>query len=442
MPKKLTHEEYVNRVKEINPNIEVLGTYVNNRTKILHRCKIDGYEWMVTPDGILLGRGCPRCAGNERCGHEGYIKKVAAINPNIEVVGTYVNNHTSILHRCKIDNYEWYVAPSSILLGYGCPRCSKHEVYGHDEYVKRVAKINPNIEVIGKYTDSQTKILHKCKIDGYEWFATPSKILYGKGCPKCAGSMLKTHEEYIEELKIKNPSIIAIGRYINHITKIRHKCLIHNYEWETTPSDILSGRGCPMCRGEKIRDKLVKSHDEYVNELSIVNKNIIVLEKYINARTKIKHKCLICGLEWDACPDSLLHDGGCPNCKNKSIGEKKISIWLDNNNIQYEKQKVFIDCRDKHPLPFDFYLQNYNILIEYNGIQHYEPVEYFGGKEKFESQVKRDNIKKEYCKKNNISLFEIPYYSDLDEELKRLYNFIKIKDIEKEVKDIEKEVIV
>lgn len=433
MLKRKTHEEYVFELSIKNPKIEVLGLYVNNKTNILHRCKIDGYEWMVSPSNLLSGKGCPVCSKTKKKTHEEYVEEVSRINPNIEVLGEYVNNRTKILHKCKLDGYEWHTAPSSILVGYGCPRCSKHEVYGHDEYVKKVANINPNIEVIDRYIDSQTKILHKCKIDSYEWYARPSKILVGKGCPKCGGSMLKSHEQYVNELKLKNPSIIALGQYINGKTKIMHKCLAHDYEWEVTPIDILGGKGCPMCRGEKIRNKLVRSCEEYISEISTINKNIVVLGQYVNARTKIKHKCLVCDLEWDARPDDILHGRGCPHCYDKSVGERRVSIWLDDNDIQYEKQKIFNDCRDKKPLPFDFYLPNYNVLIEYNGIQHYEPIEYFGGKNKFESQIKRDNIKREYCQKNNIILCEIPYYSNLDDELIKLYDLIKVKNIEKGV---------
>ena len=427
MSKRKTHEEYVYELSIKNPKIEVLGLYVGNKTNILHRCKIDGYKWMASPSNILSGKGCPKCAGVMKKTHEEYVKEVFEINSNIEVIGTYVNNKTKILHRCKLDDCEWYAPPYSILAGCGCPRCSKHEVYGHDEYVKRVMKINPHIEVIDKYIDSQTKILHRCKIDNYEWYVRPSKILIGQGCPKCAGSMLKSHEQYVNELKLKNPSIIVLGQYINGKTKIMHKCSNHDYEWEVAPIDILSGKGCPMCRGEKIRNKLVKSYDEYITEVSSINKNIIVLGQYVNARTKITHKCLLCDLEWDVAPDDILHGGGCPHCNDKSIGEKMIAVWLDNNGIQYERQKVFDDCRYKKPLPFDFYLPNSNILIEYNGIQHYKPIEYFGGKNKFESQIKRDNIKREYCQQNDILLFEIPYYSDLNEELVKLYELIKIK---------------
>lgn len=299
----MTHEEYVERVKKVNPNIEVVGQYTDAKTKILHKCKTDGYEWCAKPNNILNGRGCPRCAKKERYTHKDYIAKVKDINNNIEVVGIYVNARTSILHRCKIDGCEWCATPDNILHGCGCPRCAGNLKYEHEEYVKKVLEINPNIEVVGMYVDGLTPILHRCKIDGCEWTARPSAILYGGGCPRCSASK----------------------------------------------------------------------------------------------------------------------------------GEKAIADWLQKKSILYESQKKFEDCRKVYALPFDFYLLDYNILIEYNGKQHYEPIEYFGGQKTFENQILRDNIKKEYCQKNDIFLFEIPYYSNLDNELAKLYELIKTKNMKKGV---------
>ena len=209
--------------------------------------------------------------------HEEYVKELSIKNPNIEVVERYVNTATKIKHRCLIDGFEWNVAPATILRGHGCPQCNGGVKITHDEYVDKLFKINPSIIVIGQYVNSQTKITHKCLIDGHEWLLSPGNALSGKGCPVCGGTMRKTHEQYAGELKLKNPSIIVIGKYINNVTKIRHKCLIHNYEWEIAPRDILIGCGCPMCFAEKMRNKFAKSHDDYVNELYQVNKNIVVL---------------------------------------------------------------------------------------------------------------------------------------------------------------------
>ena len=355
--RKKIHADYINELNIINPDIEVIEKYINANTKILHRCKIDGYEWHVSPNAILHGNGCPMCYGNIKKTHDMYVKELFKINPNIEVIGEYINNKTKILHRCKIDGYEWNACPSNMLSGKGCPICSRRKKKTHEEYVNEVMELNDNIDVIGNYINCNTKILHKCKIDGHEWYATPNSILSGKGCSKCSGNTKKNHKEYVD--------------------------------------DVCS-----------------------------INKNIEVIDNYINAQTQILHRCKICGCEWYVKPNAILNGTGCPKCK-ESRGEKTIEDWLNIKNILYVSQKRFFDCKDIKPLPFDFYLPNYNICIEYQGQQHYEPVEYFGGESKFKDQIKKDNIKKEYCKKNNIHLFEIPYYSDLDEELVKLYELIK-----------------
>lgn len=359
--------------------------------------------------------------------HEEYVAELAIKNPNIEVAEKYINSQTKILHRCLIDGYEWYIAPSIALQGHGCPVCNGGIKQTHEQYVEKLKAKNQSVVVIGHYVNSATKIMHRCLKCGYEWLLSPANSLGGKGCPVCAGTIHKTHEQYVDELKIKNPNIIAVGKYVNRQTKIKHRCLIHDYEWETSPAAVLYGCGCPMCKSERIKSKLTMSHDEYVNAVAAINKDIIVMGRYINARTPIRHKCLVDGWEWDVTPDNILRGHGCPQCSTctKSTGEKTITDWLDNYDIAYEKQKTFEGCKDKYVLRFDFYLPDYDIAIEYNGKQHYEPIDYFGGEATFRMQQHHDEIKRDYCTKNNMLLFEIPYFKDIDEELKDLYDLIQ-----------------
>ena len=100
-------------------------------------------------------------------------------------------------------------------------------------------------------------------------------------------------------------------------------------------------------------------------------------------------------------------------CLTQSRGEMRISNFLDGLKIDFEKQKRFVDCRDKNPLPFDFYLPNFNMCIEYDGRQHFEPVNFSSNiqetKENFELVNKHDKIKTKYCENNNIKLLRIPY---------------------------------
>ena len=291
----------------------------------------------------------------------------------------------------------------------------------HEEYVAEAQNINPNIEVVGEYIDSKTKILHRCLIHNIEWMVRPDNIIHGKGCPECAKeNRIKNnrmaHEEYVEQLFTKNPAIKVIGKYVNARTPILHKCIIDNYEWMTTPDKTLRGRSCPKCAGN-----IKKTHEDYVCEMSLVNPNIEVIGQYIDAKTPILHKCLIDRNTWYVRPNDILMGKGCPLCA-ESKGEKAVRLWLDKHNILYVCQKTFKNCKNTRMLPFDFYLPEYNICIEYDGEQHFEPVDFANkGKEwankQFDIRRKCDKIKTEYCENNNIKLFRIPYFKNAEEEL-------------------------
>ena len=424
--KKKTYDEYVQEVAIKNPNVEVIGEYVNTNTKTKHRCLVHDVYWDTTPARILQGIGCEMCRKDKfrkvRCKtHKQYIKEIEEINPNIEVVGEYIDAKTPIKHYCKKHNIFWDSHPDNILKGCGCVECGKEKIgdknrKSHEQYVDELQRNNSNIAVVGVYINANTPILHRCLIDGYEWDVSPANILFGKGCPKCSNNIKRTHEEYVNEVKKINPHIEVLEEYVNSNTPILHKCKIHNVEWKVVPNSVIQGSGCLECGKEKLKRKLTKTHQCYVEELKEENPNVIVLEEYKGAYVQILHKCLIDGNEWYTTPTSMLLGNGCPQC-HESKGEKEIRKLLDKYNITYEPQYKFDDCRDTRTLPFDFYLPDYNSCIEYQGKQHYESIEYFGGQEQLEYIQKHDNIKSEYCKNNGISLLCIPYFKNIEEEL-------------------------
>ena len=107
---------------------------------------------------------------------------------------------------------------------------------------------------------------------------------------------------------------------------------------------------------------------------------------------------------------------GCDLFKNNSYGESRIVKYLDGNDVKYIREKTFDTCKNIKLLKFDFHLYADDILIEYDGIQHFEPVEYFGGEESFKKTKMRDEIKTQWCIDNNIKLIRIPYYDYADIE--------------------------
>lgn len=222
-------------------------------------------------------------------------------------------------------------------------------------------------------------------------------------------------EYIIEELNTIAPHIEILD---NNFTKINDRvhcvCKKHNYENYVRVGDILKGGGCLYCGYEKTRLSSFLSDDEVRERLKNINPNLVMLDKYNGVVSHNMFKCQKCGHIWES---SLSTVNFCPHCEKYYKGELAIENFLQTNNIIYESQKRFIDCIDKRPLSFDFYVPQYNTCIEYQGIQHYKPVERFGGEEQFIIQQKHDMIKKEYCAKNDINLIEIPYWYNTDDKI-------------------------
>jgi len=221
--------------------------------------------------------------------------------------------------------------------------------------------------------------------------------------------------------------------YKNNHTKVRIFCNKCNKYFVQEPREHMRGHGCPIC-GENKRikclfltkkkfiQKAIKIHGENYNYSKVI---------YKENRKKVEIICNKCKKSFMQTPYKHLKGQGCPNC-SKSNGEKIIDNFLRNKNIFFIAQKRFQNCRDKKPLPFDFYLPDYNLCIEFQGQQHFEPYffttfykNYNDGKKHFEKQKIRDQIKKEYCKNNNIELLEIRYNENIEEKLEE-----KIRELE------------
>jgi len=354
---------------------------------------------------------------NKKKTHEEFIGELKLKNPNIEIIGDYINGKTKILCKCKIDGTQWFIVAGDLIYrNRGCPKCAKEEqkkrqTKTHEQFMMELNEVNKNIEIIGEYKTAKIKILCKCKIDRHEWEVLPINLIRGHGCPLCASNkhtkkMTKTHNEFITEMNIIHPDILVLGEYKKAKAKIKLQCKKDGYKWETTPGVILrdSSKGCPKCSGN-IKNK---SNEHFVNELYEISENIIVHGEYINSKTKIDCQCKVCNYKWKTVPSSLLAGHGCPQCSS-SKGELSIIKFLNQNYIRYKHQHNFKGCKHERKLYFDFYLPTLNVAIEYQGIQHYQVVKHFGGEQGFKQRSKRDKIKEDWCKLNNIKLIEIPY---------------------------------
>lgn len=236
---------------------------------------------------------------------------------------------------------------------------------------------------------------------------------------KASETTLKMRQDslYSRALSFCDTKGYKLLTYKTHIqdssTYVQYECPKHGCH-STKIYALISGHGCVECQYEE--NALKSRHPaDYVEDV-FKNYGTTLLNKKDYLKWSLKNLraiCPACGKEFLTSFGAFVQHNGqcCPECSaSESRGEREIRYILEGNYIKFEQEYSFVDCRDKNPLPFDFYLPDYNILIEYQGVQHYEAIERFGGQDGFLLRQKHDQIKLEYCLLNNITLITIPYW--------------------------------
>lgn len=293
---------------------------------------------------------------------------------------------------------------------------------------------------------SPIRIRLKCDYCGCEYecyyysYIKSHAILNKDACKHCAS--YKSREisyndrankkfEAIQNLcsELNYELITNVNEYTHVFMDIEYVCPKHGLQ-SSIMSNMLKGCGCNKCGNEKIGDALRYNIDDVKEYIEQFNGNIIInLNDYINSKTNnLKIRCGNCG---NVFTTSLEHYKAmtrkqCNLCtRRESEGESIIRKYLTDNNIIFIQEKRFIDCRDIYTLPFDFYLPDYNLCIEFDGQHHYEPCY---GADRYNKTILHDNIKNNYCKNNNIHLLRIPYWDghNINEIINDKLNRIKI----------------
>lgn len=350
----------------------------------------------------------------------------------------YVNSRTPIILICPTHGeFEQYANNALRGLG-GCPKC-KLRISNKEEFIEAAkAKFGNkfNYEKVDFKTLSQ-KVIITCQKHG-EFEIIPNHFLNSvHGCAKCyfeskqveKSKKLSKEEQQNQKYfkweaeckKIhKNKYNYSKVKYTDLKTKVCIICPIHGEFWQI-PSVHKSGCGCPKCSYIDKANKAKLSQQEFEERANKIWNNKYKYGTYKSMHSYIEVTCPVHGT-FLVTPHNHLNNCGCPEC-SKSSGEVIVAEFLKNNRIDYISQyKISID-KAINPSGYayiDFYLPDYNIFIEYNGIQHYIPIEYFGGSLKFNQQVKRDEYVRNYCKQNSIKLIELPYSLNTEQIFNKL----------------------
>lgn len=289
--RRLTHEEYVERLKDLNIEIVPIDYYQTANTKIKHYCPKHNIEWFATPANIMNGQGCYLCGIEKmpQCQSLTQEKFLNRIKEKEELIKAtplenYVNAKTPIMFRCMECNTVWKAYPYNILKGQGCPNCElerrrQPRKITTDSYKSDLIKYNTKIEVLEPCKNLDDKILHKCLECNYEWYMPPERIYYSENktrlCPCCFPlspkekiiiDLLRSWNMSIEVQKKYDGLVGVNGRQLSYDVFVPEKNILIEYNGRQHRKPVMMFGGQKTFEVQQEHDKRKK---EYANDNNI-----------------------------------------------------------------------------------------------------------------------------------------------------------------------------
>ena len=438
---EISFEEFVKRSRKFHgdkftyPDQDFNG--ITSHIKII--CPTHG-EFLQKASSHSRGIGCSRCAGRGRgmsYSNNDFISAARKIHGEKYdySLTKYINSKTKVKIICK-EHGEFEQKANNHLTGQGCRECGYILVSKKGR--KKWQEIYPElIEVhqdkytydASSYVKASSKIDVYCKIHDHKFKMSPVTLIGGQGCYHCGIDKIKTFLTKDWESTFDLIKQTHGDRYKYNVKSFKGRkeqmeiiCAKHG-AFMQEPSIHIVKHGCPKCgviSGHNLQrgtlEKFIKRAKKMHGDLYDYSK-----AKYIDVATDVEIICKEHG-SFFMSPNSHTHSAqsrGCPKCYTSS-GERLITVFLEKHEVKYETQKKFDDLfsfrgkTNRNKLKCDFYLPTINTVIEYNGKQHYMPIDLFGGKKSLEATRKNDRIKQQYCIENHINYEVIRYDEDVE----------------------------
>jgi len=322
----------------------------------------------------------------------------------------------------------------------GCKKCGRIQM-GLKQKLKRAKTLFTDFKKVhGDRYDYSESIYHgfnkkipiRCKVHGVFEMTPASNLHQESNCKKCIGDDLKKHgahnrtdtNTFIKRAIKKHGDAYD---YSKTVFTGMHKPIIvicnkHNEEFiqSKAQNHLENEFNCPTClqnrynEHQKSRRVSIDEANERIKEIHGDFIEVIDFKNYVNVESKILFRCN--RFDWHNDFYSSFHSvtgrdrTGCPICK-MSKGQREIILILNRKGISHDTEKYFNQLGKKR---FDIFINDLNLVIEYNGRQHYIPVEPFGGEKALERTQKSDKLKKQYCMDNHINYEVIRYDEDID----------------------------
>ena len=438
MSKKFSKEDFISKSK-LTHTIQYDYTdtiFLNTRDFVIIKCPTHG-RFKQNASSHLRGTDCPKCSKNkQKITLEEFINRGNRIhNGKYDYKKSiFVDYITKLIIICPIHG-EFSQKPHIHLIGAGCLKCANEnskikKKFNFEEFITEANKVHNNKYIYKNsfFKKTTRKISIICKIHG-DFEQGVSNHLSGIGCNKCSGFYknvddLKNEFNIIHNNKYDYSKFLILNKWRNKINII---CPVHG-EFSQSIREHLRGSECQLCAKEKGSMMRTLDVESFINRSNMIHnfKYNYSDVSFSNLNEKVRIICPEHGA-FEQKANHHLNGSDCADCAVMSNGENQIKKLLMDNNIEHISQKRFTKCRNVKMLPFDFYLPKRNICIEYNGGQHYAPINVFGGINNFLKLQQNDTLKIDYCNKNNINLIIIALSKHVTKEKKLFYNSKEIK---------------
>ena len=405
----MTKDEFIKKANEVHGNkydySKVDFKYQKDKVCII--CPEHGEFWQRVYCH-LKGQGCQKCI-KQVYDTESFITKARKVHGDKYDYSKvkYVKSSQKVCIVCP-EHGEFWQTPNDHLSGNGCNKCRGNYNMTTEEFIVKAREIHGDKYDYSKtvYKDSKTKVCIICPEHG-EFWQQPNLHLSGSGCKKCNGNFDMTTEEFIAKAREVHGDVYDYSKvdYVNVSTKVCIVCPKHGVFW-VLPNVHLKGHKCQKCAIEESR----MTTEEFIEKARKVHGSKYDYSKveYVDCETKV---CIICpehGEFWQT-PRIHLDGKGCVQCNNSQL-EETISTLLGDKNIFFETEKTFNWLIYNGRMRIDFFIPEKKIAVECQGLQHFQPIEYFGGDNSYSETVKRDTLKRQLCEEHGIKVL---YYSDL-----------------------------
>ena len=436
MPEKLTSESWIARAKSIHGDKYDYNdvNFINARTPVLVNCRRCEHQWSTQPYSHakpnLTGTGCPYCAGHHRT-TEDFVRAAKKVHGDIYDLSevNYKQARTKVTVGCPKHNRTWETTWSSFIISaHGCRQCGQERRRARplSDFIEMFKSVHGDLydySLIKGWEGWHTALPIRCPRHPDDLFLQRPSVHYYKAgnCPKCAaedrGKVSRSDtEEWIQKAQALHGNYYdySQSKYTKERSDLVIICPKHG-AFRQRAGHHLAGSGCGECHFENMEVDRAMPYAEFVQRA-----NEMHLDRYSYPEKPAQFSLKKISLDI-TCPDhgafnqnasNHMYGSGCPKC-SQSKGEREVSRFLIDCGLEFDSQKRFPNCKDKRELPFDFYIPSINLLIEYDGEQHYQPRTdgFFAGR--LEEIQRRDNIKNEFAKNAGVNLLRIKWDEDI-----------------------------